>query len=47
MAPEVLAQPSADELAALPASWLPCYDEKVDTWGVGVLVRSWGLAGGA
>ncbi|GBF92590.1 aurora protein [Raphidocelis subcapitata] len=38
MAPEVLAQPSAEEAARLPPALLRCYDEKVDCWGVGVLV---------
>lgn len=38
MAPEVLAQPAAEEAAALPPGCLPSYDEKADVWGVGVLV---------
>jgi hypothetical protein len=38
MAPEVLAQPSVEEAAALPPGCLLSYDEKVDVWGVGVLV---------
>jgi hypothetical protein len=38
MAPEVLAQPSAEEAATMPPSWLASYNEKADIWGVGVLV---------
>jgi hypothetical protein len=36
----VLAQPTAEEAAALPPSWLASYDERVDVWGVGVLVSA-------
>jgi len=38
MAPEVLAQPSAEQAASIPSEWLASYDEKVDVWGVGILV---------
>jgi serine/threonine protein kinase len=38
MAPEVLAQPSAEEAAALPPGWVPCYDDKADVWSLGALV---------
>ncbi|KAI8465684.1 MAG: hypothetical protein J3K34DRAFT_525156 [Monoraphidium minutum] len=38
MAPEVLAQPCAEEAAAVPPGWLASYNEKADVWSVGVLV---------
>ncbi|KIZ00624.1 aurora kinase, other [Monoraphidium neglectum] len=38
MAPEVLAQPGAEEAAALPAGWLPSYTDKADVWSLGALL---------
>jgi len=38
IAPEVLAQPSAEEAAELPKGWIPTYDEKVDIWSLGALL---------
>ncbi|GBF90030.1 aurora protein [Raphidocelis subcapitata] len=38
IAPEVLAQPSAEEAAALPPGCVPTYDAKADVWSLGALL---------